>query len=74
MILDEEIEEMGRLFLDARIEVLTAKGLMDGAEEGCQTFPALPPEQSGGFTLSRVPDSLSTLMRPRYGTGCLAWN
>ena len=33
MIFDDKIEEMGRLFLNAGIEVLAAEGLMDRAEE-----------------------------------------
>jgi len=49
MILDDEIEEMGGLFFDAGVEVITVEGLMDGTENAGQTCTSFLAEQFGGL-------------------------
>ena len=49
MILDDEIEEMGGLFLNGGVEVITVEGLIDGTENAGQTCTAFLAEQFGGL-------------------------
>ena len=54
VVLDNKVKKMGRLFLNAGIKVLAAKGLVDIAKNGLQAMvPLLPEKVSGLVTIHK---------------------
>ena len=65
MIFNYKIEQMGGLFLDARIEVTTAEGLVDCPDDPGKGVTAFIAEEIGCLQLFAINSCFSELMAAR---------